>query len=408
MKQFSGTRNWDKKLTRKQKKWFKSKKPRWSPEQAAELEKYFEKSEYLHVNDRSQMKERTGLSIRKINVWFTLRRKQLKDARAEESACHTIVDDDLPEVSDEDLSEVKTDAEPIYQNRIPQIFIQKTPYLTSNLSKNTLGGLENSFLISPDVKPVDVKLLDAKSQDAKYLSESIEQSEFHPKSITQPSKAPNPNPNTAKFKSGGIIIWSPEQLAMLEKFFEKSEYMDVTGREQLVKQTGLSIKQISQWFCNRRKRLKDAINRDLPDAIQRSSYSSKLSTNPIGELEKAFARSSYLRIDLDELVERTGFTHWQISEWFRNKGKLLKHTTNDRIKIESTGNEESNSVVPLPVPSSLPVKSPVPVPFPLPVTSVCEDRPDSIQPSLTIRSASGPVKRLVFTKPVALYKYNPQ
>lgn len=49
-----------------------------------------------------------------------------------------------------------------------------------------------------------------------------------------------------------VTKFAPDQLAVLERCFERSKYLDKTIRSELVERTGLSTKQITKWFNNRR------------------------------------------------------------------------------------------------------------------------------------------------------------
>ena len=97
-------------MTRKQKKWFKSKKPRWSPEQATELEKYFEKmidDLFIHLespwgSEWSKEKE----------AWVPIEAKTVPDHVWKMVACEccrfALIDDNAscPVPSDEEVTEM--------------------------------------------------------------------------------------------------------------------------------------------------------------------------------------------------------------------------------------------------------------------------------------------------------------
>ena len=155
----------------------------------------------------------------------------------------------------------------------------------------------------------------------------------------------------------------------MQKCFARSEYLDTNSRIQLapisselVERTGLSIKQISQWFKNRRRRIRTSktnritskvpnepfspqlqLHAELSDSIQQSStplpggLSAKLTRprfaiNQLAELQKCFAVSEYLDMTTrNVLVERTGLSIRQISNWFKKKRRPIQPTSNDAV-----------------------------------------------------------------------------
>lgn len=116
-------------------------------------------------------------------------------------------------------------------------------------------------------------------------------------------------------------MFNPNQLAELEKCFKLSRYPDSSERAELVELTGLTITQISNWFSTSR----------IEDTTGDSR--SPFPPDKLAQLRHSYEQSNHLTDEARaELKEQTGLSTKQISRWFKNRrGRIQRECTDIQL-----------------------------------------------------------------------------
>ena len=308
----------------------KKRPSRFTAEQKEVLEKTFAVDQFVKGARMATLRQEVGLSKEQVSKWFMQRRALERKKKKVESSTVTVI---------ANVSKVTTTEGAGKDKKKRTLFTaQQTQKLESAFAEEQFirGARLASLVQEVGLSKVQVsrwfmfrralewrrKNVRVDVQESFTVSQKVSSAE-EAAVVKRSDVAADKGDESLKMKSK-LSLTDPQK-AGLEKAFAEERFLGKEREVRLAEDTGLSVAQVSRWFCNHRAKMREEAfvggkveeKKDLPKW--------SLTVEQRSELEKAFTEGPFIgKTRMARLTEDLGLREKQVSRWFNNQRAKMR------------------------------------------------------------------------------------